>query len=68
MELEQNRPERNVRRRRLSLQDRARVCQALHRFLEIEATRAATAQRNVRLRMAIGLPPVPRRLDWQRWQ
>jgi hypothetical protein len=68
MELEQNRLERNVRRRHLSPQERARVCQAIHRYIEIEATRAVTAKRNIRLRLAIGLPPVPRRLDWERWQ
>jgi len=52
------------RRNRLSPQERARVCEAIHRYLEIEATRAATAKRNVRLRLAIGLPPIPRR-EWR---
>jgi hypothetical protein len=46
---------------RLKPQERARVCRALRRYLEIEATLAATAKRNARLRMAIGLPPFRRR-------
>jgi hypothetical protein len=49
-------------RRRLSPEERAKVCHAIHRYLEIEATRAATAKRNIRLRLAIGLRPVPRSL------
>jgi hypothetical protein len=36
---------------------------ALHRYIDIEATLAATAKRNVKLRMAIGLPPIPRRIN-----
>jgi len=52
----------------ISPQERARVCRTLHRYLEIEATRADAAKRNVRLRMLIGLGPVPRRIDWERWQ
>jgi hypothetical protein len=68
MELEQNSPECNTPRR-LSLQERAVVCRAIHRYIEIEATRAATARRNARLRMAIGLPPFPRRpVDRERYQ
>jgi hypothetical protein len=47
-------------RQQFSPQDRARVCRAIHRYLEIESTRAATHKRNVRLRLLIGLPPVPR--------
>jgi hypothetical protein len=50
---------------RLKPEERARVCLALRRYIEIEETLAATAKRNARLRMAIGLPPFPRRLTWK---
>ena len=45
----------------LSPEDIHRICRTIHRHVEIEATMAATAKRNARLRMAIGLPPIPRR-------
>jgi hypothetical protein len=60
---------RNVLRRHFSPQDRIRKCQAIHRCIELEATLAATARRNARLRMAIGLPPFRRRtIDLERCQ
>jgi hypothetical protein len=69
MDLGQTLPARDVpQRHRLSPLERARVCRALHRYIEIEATRADAAKRNVRLRMAIGLPPIPRRINWGRQQ
>jgi len=49
-------------------EDIARTCRAIHRYLEIEASRADAAKRNVRLRMAIGLPPIPRRINRERRQ
>jgi hypothetical protein len=68
MELRQNHTDRDAPQR-ISPQDRARLCRTLHRYLEIEATQAAAAKRNARLRMAIGLPPFQRRtLDWERCQ
>jgi hypothetical protein len=68
MHMDQSDPGRNAPQR-ISPQQRARVCRALHRYIEIEATLAATAKRNARLRMAIGLPPIPRRtVDWKRYQ
>jgi hypothetical protein len=55
-------PARDVpQRHRPRRKDIARVCRAIHRYLEIEATRACAAKRNARLRMLIGLPPFPRR-------
>ena len=68
MHMDQSAPGRNVPQR-ISPQQRARVCRALRRYIEIEATLNATAKRNARLRMAIGLPPIPRRtIDWKRNQ
>jgi hypothetical protein len=61
MEIGQNHAERDAPQR-ISPQDRARLCRTLHRYLEIEATQAAAAKRNARLRMAIGLPPFRRRM------
>jgi len=52
----------------LTPQQRLRICRAIHRYFEIEATRSDTAKRNVRLRMAIGLPPTPRRINRERRQ
>jgi hypothetical protein len=63
MQIDQNSPAPNVRRDRI-----ARTCRAIHRYLEIEATRADAAKRNIRLRMAIGLPPIPRRINRERRQ
>jgi hypothetical protein len=55
------------KRNALKPQERARVCLALRRYIEIEATLAATAKRNARLRMSIGLPPFRRRtIDLER--
>jgi hypothetical protein len=68
MELAKNHARRNAPQRIFPL-ERAKVCRTLHRYLEIEATKSAAAKRNARLRMAIGLPPYPRRtLDWERYQ
>ena len=68
MEIDQNHARRNAPQR-ISPLERARVCRALHRYIEIEATLAATAKRNARLRMAIGLPPIQRRpIYWKRYQ
>jgi hypothetical protein len=68
MELGQNHAQRDAPQR-ISPQERARLCRALHRCIEIEATLAATAKRNARLRMAIGLPPFRRRtIDLERCQ
>jgi hypothetical protein len=65
MPLQRHRQRRNA----LKPQERARVCLALRRYIEIEATLAATAKRNARLRMAIGLPPFRRRtIDLERCQ
>jgi hypothetical protein len=64
MDIGQNRAQRDAPQR-ISPQDRARLCRVLHRYIEIEATLATTAKRNARLRMAIGLPPFPRRpIGW----
>jgi hypothetical protein len=60
MHMDQSSPGRDAPQR-ISPLERARVCRTLHRYIEIEATLAATAKRNARLRMAIGLPPFPRR-------
>jgi hypothetical protein len=61
MPMRRRHAKRNVLRRHLSQQDRAKVCRALHLTLEIEATKADTARRNAKLRMSIGLPPFQRR-------
>jgi hypothetical protein len=58
---------RNILRRHFSPQDRIRICRAIYRCIELEATLAATAKRNARLRMSIGLPPFRRRtIDLER--
>jgi hypothetical protein len=61
MPMQRHRKPRNALLSRLKPEERARVCLALHRYIEIEETLAATARRNARLRMAIGLPPFRRR-------
>jgi hypothetical protein len=61
MQIGQNHIDRDAPQR-ISPQDRAMLCRTLHRYLEIEATQAAAAKRNARLRMAIGLPPFRRRM------
>jgi hypothetical protein len=61
MPIQRRHAKRNVLRRHFSPQDRIRICWAIHRHLEIEASRADTAKRNALLRMAIGLPPFRRR-------
>jgi hypothetical protein len=67
MPIQRHRAQRNVLRRHLSPQDRIRICRAIHRCIDIEATLAATAKRNARLRMSIGLPPFRRRtIDLER--
>ena len=68
MPIQRHRQPRNALLSRLKPQERARVCLALRQYLEIEATLAATAKRNARLRMAIGLPPFLRRTNWERYQ
>ena len=45
----------------LSPQERAKACLAIHRLIILESLWPDTARRNARLRMAIGLPPFPRR-------
>jgi hypothetical protein len=60
---------RNVLRRHFSPQDRIRVCRAIHHQIVLEYWQAGAHRRNVLARLAIGLPPVPRRtLDWERRQ
>lgn len=60
-------PTRRNARRHFSPQDRIRICRALRRYIELEATLPATAWRNARLRKAIGLAPFRRRtIDLER--
>jgi hypothetical protein len=69
MPIQRHRAQRNARRRHFSPQDRIRICRAIHRCIEIEATWPDTARRNARLRMSIGLPPFRRRtIDLERCQ
>jgi hypothetical protein len=48
-------------RRRLSPQERAKACLVIHKLIVLESAQIDATRRNVRLRLAIGLPPVPRR-------
>jgi hypothetical protein len=48
-------------RRPLSPRDRAKACLVIHELIALESVEAAVHRRNVLLRLAIGLPPVPRR-------
>jgi hypothetical protein len=56
-------PKRPSRRnaRHFSPQDRIRVCRAIHHQIVLEYWQAGAHRRNVLARLAIGLPPVPRR-------
>jgi hypothetical protein len=51
-----------------SPQVRARICAAIHREIALEYWQTGTHRRNVLARLAIGLPPVPRRTNWERYQ
>jgi hypothetical protein len=42
-----------------------RVCREIHWQLELERK---SARREALLRMSIGLPPIPRRIDWYSWR
>jgi hypothetical protein len=61
MSIECNDRRKRNTRRHFSPEDRIRICRAIHRRLEIEATKADAAKRNARLRMLIGLAPFRRR-------
>jgi len=68
MPIQRHRGKRNAHRR-LSPQDRIRACRAIHRQIVRECFEAKTQKRDAWLRMAIGLPPFPRRtIDWERRQ
>ena len=60
MEIEQNHTDRNARRCP-SPEERARACLVIHELIALESVEPAAHRRNVLLRLAIGLPPVPRR-------
>jgi hypothetical protein len=56
-------------RRSLSPQERARACLVIHELIALESVEPAANRRNVLLRLAIGLPPTPRRtVNRECWQ
>jgi hypothetical protein len=55
-------------RRCLSPQERAKACLIIHELIALESVEPAVNRRNVVLRLAIGLPPVPRRTVNRSWQ
>jgi hypothetical protein len=64
MHMDQSEPGRNVPRQ-FSPQDRIRICRAIHRQIMLEYWQTGAHRRNVLARLAIGLPPVPRRtVNW----
>jgi hypothetical protein len=69
MHMDQSEPGRNVLRQQISPRERARACLLIHTLVVLESDLYATARRNVLARLAIGLPPVPRRtVDLERCQ
>ena len=60
MQIGQNHARRNAPQR-ISPAERARACLLIHTLVVLESDLYATARRNARARLAIGLPPVPRR-------
>jgi hypothetical protein len=61
MPIQRGHAKRNVLRRHFSPQDRIRICRAIHRQIMLEYWQSGAHRRNVLARLAIGLPPVPRR-------
>jgi hypothetical protein len=55
-------------RRHLSPHQRARICEAIGLQLALEYFRRANAKREAWARIAIGLPPRPRRKVNRSWQ
>jgi hypothetical protein len=53
-------------RNALSPQERARICEAIHRELALEYFRRSNSKREVWARLAIGLRPIPRMHHWER--
>jgi hypothetical protein len=57
------------KRTALSPQQRAHICEAIRHEVALEELSRSNHRRQVWARMAIGLPPRPRRtLDWERRQ
>lgn len=48
-------------RHRLSPQERSKACLAIHKLVALESLSPHAVRRNIRLRMAIGLSPIPRK-------
>ena len=66
MEMRQSHTARNAR---LTPQERASICEAIGIELALEYFRRTNAKREAWARIAIGLPPGPRRtVDRKRWQ
>jgi hypothetical protein len=65
MPIQRHHGKRNARRH-FSPQDRIRICRAIHRQIMLEYWQTGTDRRNVLARMAIGLPPIPRSIYWER--
>jgi hypothetical protein len=51
---------------KLSPQQRARICEAIRRELDLEYFRRTNSKREAWARLAIGLPPFPRTIHWGR--
>jgi hypothetical protein len=50
----------------LSPKQRFRICELIRRELELEASNGKTAGREFWCRVAIGLPPRPQPISWER--
>lgn len=50
-----------------SPQERARICEAIRRAVALEDINRTNSKREARLRMLIGLPPIPRAISWERY-
>lgn len=50
---------------KLSPQQRARICSAIRRELDLEHVHRTNARREILARLAIGLPPYRRNFHWE---
>lgn len=63
MRLQQIAPSHKPRRH---ISDRQRLCRQIHRQIILEFFDYRTAKREARLRILLGLSPIPRAISWER--